>query len=101
MVTGIALLFGWIAAGLLLGVKVLRALSKTDPNHVAAVAVGVAILAFLSFIPCLGPLVMAVVLTWGMGAVVYSFFGTRAYDEPPPKFGSGAKKDYDPRMDTL
>jgi len=102
LVAGIALLFGWIAAGLLLGVKVLRALSKTDPNHVAAVAVGVAILAFLSFIPCLGPVITVVVLTWGMGAVVYSFFGTRAYNEPPPKFGSSSKKeDYDPRMDTL
>ena len=102
LVAGIALLFGWIAAGLLLGVKVLRALSKTDPNHVAAVAVGVAILAFISFIPCLGPMITVVVLTWGMGAVAYSFFGTRAYNQPPPKFGSGTKnQEYDPRMDTL
>lgn len=102
LIAGIALLFGWIAAGLLLGVKILRALSKSDPNHVAAVAVGVSILALLSFIPCLGGIFTVVVLTWGMGAVVYSFFGTRAYNEPPPKFGSGSKKqEYDPRIDTL
>jgi hypothetical protein len=42
-----------------------------------------------------------VVLTWSMGAVFYSFFGTRAYNEPPPKILSGSSKGYDPRMDKL
>lgn len=101
LVAGVALLFGWIAAGLLLGVKVLRAVSKSDPNHVAAVALGVLILTLLSFVPCIGFLVAAVVLTWGMGAVAYSLFGTRAYTEPFPKILSGSSKptDYDPRID--
>jgi hypothetical protein len=102
LVAGVALLFGWIAAGLLLGVKVLRALTNEEPNPVVAVAAGILLLSLISFIPCLGFLVSVAVLTWGLGAVAYSFFGTRAYNEPPPKILSADKKeDYDPRMDSL
>jgi hypothetical protein len=85
LVAGVALLFGWIAAGLLLGVRILRAVTDKEPNPVAAVALGVLILSLLSLIPCLGLAFSAVVLTWSLGAVGYSFFGTRAYNEPPPK----------------
>ena len=102
LVAGVALLLGWIAAGLLLGVKVLRALTNKEPNPVAAVAAGVLILCLLSLIPCLGFLLTAVVLTWSMGAVAYSFFGTRAYNEPPPKIlAGGSSKGYDPRQDKV
>jgi hypothetical protein len=99
LVAGVALLFGWIAAGLLLGVRVMRAVAKSEPNPVSAVAVGVLILSLLSFVPCLGSVMAAVVLTWSMGAVAYSFFGTRAYNEPPPKILSSASKGHDPRID--
>lgn len=102
LVAGVALLFGWIATGLLLGVKVLRALTNEEPNPVVAVAVGILLLSLISFIPCLGFLVSVVVLTWGMGAVAYSFFGTRAYNEPPPKILTSNKpQGYDPRMDSV
>jgi hypothetical protein len=96
VVVGIALLLGWIAAGLLLGVKVLRALTNKEPNHILAVAIGILILSLLSAIPCLGWLVASVVITWSLGAVIYSLFGTRAYNEPAPRI-VGSK--YDPRMD--
>lgn len=85
LVAGVALLFGWIAAGLLLGVRILRAVTDKEPNPVAAVALGVLILSLLSLIPCLGLAFSAVILTWSLGAVGYSFFGTRAYNEPLPK----------------
>jgi hypothetical protein len=98
LVGGVALLFGWIAAGLLLGTRVMRAITKSEPNPVAAVAVGVLILSLLSFVPCLGTLMAAVVLTWSMGAVAYSFFGTRAYDEPPPKILSSTPGKDGPRV---
>jgi hypothetical protein len=102
LIAGVAVLFGWIAAGLLLGVKVVRAVTNQQPNPVVAVAAGILLLSLLTFIPCLGALLTAVVLTWSMGAVAYSFFGTRAYNEPPPKILSTSKKDeYDPRIDTL
>jgi hypothetical protein len=100
LIVGVAMVFGWIAAGLLLGVKVLRALTKSEPNPVAAVALGVFILTLLAFAPCLGFLITAVGVTWSMGAVAYTFFGTRAYNEPPPKFLSGSpSQQYDPRID--
>jgi hypothetical protein len=92
LVAAVALLFGWIAAGLLLGVRILRAVTDKEPNPVPAVALGVLILSLLAFIPCVGLLLSAVVLTWGMGAVAYSFFGTRAYNEPPPKILSSTKQ---------
>jgi hypothetical protein len=102
LIAGVALLFGWIAAGLLLGVKVVRAVTSQEPNPVVAVAVGILLLSVLTFIPCLGAVLTAVALTWSMGAVAYSFFGTRAYDEPPPKIlSTSSKKEYDPRSDTL
>lgn len=85
LVAAVGLLFGWIAGGLLLGVRILRAVTDKEPNPVAAVALGVLILSLLSLIPCLGLAFSAIVLTWSFGAVGYSFFGTRAYNEPPPK----------------
>ncbi|MBL7199291.1 MAG: polymer-forming cytoskeletal protein [Anaerolineae bacterium] len=101
LVAGVALLLGWIAAGLLLGVKVLRALTHKEPNHVAAVAVGILFLSLLSFLPCVGWVIVLLVATWGLGAVVYSLFGTRAYDEPAPRIPVGKGKGYDPRMDKV
>lgn len=114
LVTGVGLLFGWIASGLLFGVKVLRALNHKDPNRVAAVAVGMPILSILALVPCIGWAITLVLLTWSLGAVVYSFFGTRAYNEPAPRLWSSASasrqanapdeaepEGYDPRMDKL
>lgn len=102
LVSGVGLLFGWIAAGLLFGTKLLRALSKKEPNSVAAVAIGLPVLSVLGMIPCVGWLISLVLWVWSFGAVVYSLFGTRAYNEPMPKFSITKKPaDYDPRMDKL
>lgn len=106
LVAGVGLLFGWIAAGLLLGTKLLRATNKSEPNRVTAVAVGLPLLSVLSFVPCVGWAIWLVTVTWSLGAVVYSFFGTRSYNEPAPRLwnrssSAGQPKDYDPRMDRL
>lgn len=106
LVAGIALLFGWIAAGLLLGTKVLRALNHKEPTPVAAVAVGILILNLISFIPCIGWFIALAAVLWSLGAVVQSLFGTRPWsgtsdspsaDEPKAE----ELEDYDPRMDQL
>lgn len=103
LVVGIAALFGWIAAGLLLGVKVLRALTHKDPNHVAAVAIGVPILSLLSYIPCVGWTIGLIAMMWSLGAVVYSLFGTRTRKGSSimdlSRSAGKATEDYDPRMD--
>jgi hypothetical protein len=101
LVTGIALLLGWIACGLLLGVKVMRALTHKEPNHVVAVAVGILLLSFLSFIPCLGWFVSLTAVTWSLGSVLYSLFGTRAYNDPAPRILRNLLGNYDPRMDKM
>jgi len=94
LVAGVAVLFGWIAAGLLLGVKVLRALLKKEPNQVVAVAVGIVLLSLVSMTPCIGWFLALAVVTWSLGAVIYSLFGTR---EELDAHGEA----YDPRMDQL
>jgi hypothetical protein len=106
LVAGVAVLFGWIAAGLLLGTKVLRAATKKEPTPVAAVAAGVLILTLLSNVPCIGWALALATLMWSLGAVVQSLFGTRPYDSgllanKASASGVDADPGYDPRMDQL
>ncbi len=102
LVAGIGSLFGWIAAGLLFGTKLLRALIKREPNPVSAVALGMPMLSVLGMVPCIGWAISLITWLWGLGAVGYSLFGTRAYNEPMPQFNIGKKPiDYDPRIDRL
>jgi hypothetical protein len=106
LVAGIALLFGWIAAGLLLGTKVLRALKHSEPTPVAAVAVGILILNLISFIPCIGWFIALAAVLWSLGAVVQSLFGTRPWQASSASPSAEEPKaeeleDYDPRMDQL
>ncbi len=117
LILGIGILFGWIAAGLLFGVKLLRALQKNEPSRIVAVAVGLPILTILSFVPCVGWLITLGLMVWSLGAVVYSLFGTRAYHEPMPPIWSRPSSPiqkppaprpdetgetaYDPRIDRL
>jgi hypothetical protein len=106
LVAGIALLFGWIAAGLLVGTKVLRALKHKEPTPVVAVAVGILILNLISFVPCIGWFVALAAVLWSLGAVVQSLFGTRPWKDssPPPSTDQPQAEeleDYDLRMDQL
>jgi hypothetical protein len=111
LVAGVAILFGWIAAGLLLGTKVLRAVTKKEPTPVAAVAVGILVLTLVSNVPCVGWALAVATLMWSVGAVVQSLFGTRPYDSipsgtraeaaAPDAGGADVDPDYDPRMDQL
>ena len=116
LVAGVAILFGWIAAGLLLGTKVLRAVRKKEPTPVVAVAAGILILTLISNVPCVGWALAVATLMWSLGAVVQSLFGTRPYGSAPlvaeagdtdtdvPDTGVGdtnVDTEYDPRMDQL
>ena len=109
VVAAIALLFGWIAAGLLLGTKMLRAIRHKEPTPVSAVAVGILTLSVVSAIPCIGWALALGTVMWSLGAVVNSRFGTRPWDAAPaptaaPSSADAPKadlEDYDPRMDKL
>jgi hypothetical protein len=108
LVAAIALLFGWIAAGLLFGTKILRAIRHKEPTPVSAVAVGLLALSLVSAIPCIGWALALATVVWSLGAVVNSRFGTRPWDAEPEAEVvvteipvEDVEPDYDPRMDRL
>lgn len=78
-----AWIFGGIAIGLLAGEKILGALKVTNILPVLAVVLGVVLLMLVGQIPIFGWLVSCVVGLLGLGAVVMTRFGTRAYPPPP------------------
>lgn len=75
----LAVLFGWIAAALALGDRLLEALKQTRRETLLSVVVGVVFLALLANVPCLGWLVGLLIAAWGLGAVVLTRFGTVPY----------------------
>jgi len=77
----IAWLFGWIALGWLIGEKVLAAakVKETLSVPIVAVVVGIVLLAILGALPLAGWLIGLFVGSLGLGAVVLTRFGTRAY----------------------
>jgi len=72
-------IFGWIAIGLLVGQRLLIALNTAQAQPVLEVIVGLAILALLSSVPCLGGLLALIVVSAGLGAVVLTRAGTMPY----------------------
>jgi len=80
----IAVLFGWIAAGLTIGQRFLEALNPRQPvAKVAAVLIGLLLITLLTYVPCcLGFLFSVVVGSIGLGAVILTRFGTQEYPLP-------------------
>lgn len=78
----LAALFGWLAAGLLVGRRVFEAFRATHPPPMLEIAAGVAVLSLLSAIPCAGPLFTFLLTCWGLGAVILARCGTVPY---PPR----------------
>lgn len=78
-----ALLYGWIALGLMVGERLLAALNTERPLPLIAGVVGVLLITLLSSVPCLGWLLAFVGGSWGLGAVVLSRGGTRDYPSLP------------------
>lgn len=82
LAAGIALLFGWIAIGLVLGRLILTGLRAKETSPLVAVILGVGLISFLSQIPCIGWLFALVVASLGLGAVILTRFGTMASPAP-------------------
>ncbi len=78
----VAVLFGWIAVGLLLGRAILKSFKVEDPNTLVEVLIGVAILTLLSRVPCIGWLLSLMAASLGLGAVILTRFGTSSYPWP-------------------
>lgn len=78
-----AWVFGWTAVGYLAGERILQALKVNNITSVLAVLVGVLVLALVSSVPCVGFIVGLLIGTLGVGAVILTRFGTRAYPFQP------------------
>jgi hypothetical protein len=80
----VAGLFGWIAIGRIVGLRLLEAFKVRDIVPVVGVVVGAILLALLGSVPILGGLITLIVGLLGLGAVVLSRFGTRPYPPTAP-----------------
>ncbi|HEY77374.1 MAG TPA: polymer-forming cytoskeletal protein [Thermoflexia bacterium] len=87
LAAGVAGLFGWTAIGVLIGERVLPALTNQPVNPFWSAALGGALLTFitelLDLIPCIGWIGGFLVACVGIGAVVLTRFGTVAYPASP------------------
>ena len=99
-----ASILGWIGVSLWLGQRILGALRLHTPSATGEVLAGVVAVTFLARLPwCFGWLVWLVFVSWGLGAVVVTRFGTqdahdsnrRAAVRPPdtgPEYGLGGSE---------
>lgn len=76
-------LFGWVAAGLLVGERLLEAAQAKDRSSVLAVTLGTLLITLIVQIPCLGFLFGLGIGSWGLGAVLLTRLGTMPYPSLP------------------
>ncbi len=79
---GAAVLLGWIAIGMIVGDRLLRALKTTTIVPMLAMLVGLLVLWIITQLPILGGLIGLFVATLALGAVVLTRFGTQPYPQP-------------------
>jgi hypothetical protein len=77
----LAAMAAWVAAGKIIGQKVLQALHSKNRSAVTEALVGVVLIGLAAKVPCVGWLFSFLALSWGLGAVVLTRLGTRPY--PP------------------
>lgn len=74
---------GWIGVALWLGQRILRALKLHTASAVGEVLTGVVVITFLARLPwCFGWLAWLIFVSWGLGAVVLTRFGTQDSQDP-------------------
>lgn len=83
MALALAMAFGWIALGWLLGDRLLRALNISEPHPLLSGVIGVALLTLVAQLPCLGIVLAVLTSSLGLGAVVLTRAGTQPYPTPP------------------
>ncbi|MBI3913995.1 MAG: polymer-forming cytoskeletal protein [Chloroflexi bacterium] len=79
----LAIAFGWIAIGRIVGERILAAAKAKEILPIVAVILGVFLLAVVGAVPIVGWLISLAVAMLGIGAVVLTRFGTRAYPAIP------------------
>lgn len=99
LVLGVALLaaviLGWVAAGRLIGQSLGAALHLTGGSLLVETVLGTGALGLVAMVPCVGPVVALVALTWGLGAAVVANVGalqslsSSPFSGSPPSGGPG------------
>jgi hypothetical protein len=90
----IAGVFGWIALGLIIGLKVLERFRVDNVTPVMGTIVGGVVLSLITATlwivagPCLGWPFVILIGSFGLGAVVMTRFGTQEYVPAPPATGT-------------
>jgi hypothetical protein len=79
---GIAVLFGWIALGLVIGRRLVEAMNTKNTTALVETLVGVILITLLSRVPCIGWLLSLIGAAFGLGAVLLTRFGTTTYPWP-------------------
>jgi hypothetical protein len=69
------MMLGYIAAAIFIGKNALLSFKKAPPPFVDAV-LGIVILFLIGFVPLVGPVIKALFLVAGFGAVITTRFGT-------------------------
>ncbi len=77
--TGLGLLVGWLAIGLWLGQRLLRALQLHTTSSLPEVGIGVFLTTVVARLPCIGFLVTLAGGCVGLGAVMLTRFGSRPF----------------------
>ena len=101
LLLGVAILFGWIVIGQLLGERVMGALDRPLASFTVSTAVGVIIITAITNMPIieaipvlgtlfsfLGGLIGILIALTGLGAVVLTRYGTRPYLATGPSFNT-------------
>lgn len=69
-------LVGWVSAGCLVGRRLFEMLSVSRQSPLVEILCGTMLITLFSTIPCVGGLLAILLLSWSLGAVVLSRFGT-------------------------
>jgi hypothetical protein len=93
LVLAAALLLGWVSLGWEIG-KRLAAVLHLTLHPATAAGLGTMILTLVAggigYLPCVGPILIALLLAFGMGAVVLTRFGGREYLSPRVNVSAGS-----------
>jgi len=72
-------LLGLSAAGKLLGERLLQTLGQKHQPPLTATLLGTLVITLIAVIPCIGPVLIALVAAWGIGGVVLTRFGSQPH----------------------
>jgi hypothetical protein len=99
---GVALLFGWIVVGQVIGERLLSANGRPMPGFIVSTLIGVTVLTLVTNMPVIGQvpfvgfllsligsMVGLVIAITGLGAVLLTRFGTRSYPAPAYAIAGG------------